>query len=444
MNRASLRLRLALAGMAMVVLVTAVAWMGLSLLFDRHVERWAVSELRSQIDLIVSDIRIGPNGKVQLSQNPSEPRFSEPFSGRYWQVTHGDDRLRSPSLWGKDLDASAVPPEVFGDLVIEQTKGPIFEPILVAHRSLALPGGAADDHVVVSVARERSSLTALRKEFLADLLPYVAVFSLALLLAGAVQFIVGLSPLSRIQSRVLALTEGEAQRIGTDLPIEVRPLAVEIDRLLDEREDQIAKARKRAAELAHVFKTPLQAMMGEAHRLRIAGNVSAADGVEEIVATMQTHVERELHSVGNVARLHRTADPARIADDLIGVLRRIPAYAALVWTVSRQSRGRAAADPAALTEALGAILENAARFAIREVSVIISDDPDGRLRITVRDDGGGMQNDAGDDPDLDRGGGGGIGLTIAADVARAAGGYLQLSRGEPGFEAALVLDLRAP
>ena len=251
MNRASLRLRLALAGMAMVVLVTAVASLGLSLLFDRHVERWAVSELRSQIDLIVSDIRIGPNGKVQLSQNPSEPRFSEPFSGRYWQVTHGDDRLRSPSLWGKDLDASAVPLEVFGDLVIEQTKGPIFEPILVAHRSLALPGGAADDHVVVCVARERSSLTALRKEFLADLLPYVAVFSLALLLAGAVQFIVGLSPLSRIQSRVLALTEGEAQRIGTDLPIEVRPLAVEIDRLLDEREDQIAKARKRAAELAH-------------------------------------------------------------------------------------------------------------------------------------------------------------------------------------------------
>ena len=183
--------------------------------------------------------------------------------------------------------------------------------------------------------------------------------------------------------------------------------------------------------------------MGEAHRLRIAGNVSAADGVEEIVATMQTHVERELHSVGNVARLHGTADPARIADDLIGVLRRIPAYAALVWTVSRQSRGRAAADPAALTEALGAILENAARFAIHEVSVIISDDPDGRLRITVRDDGGGMQNDAGDGPDLDSGGGG-IGLTIAADVARAAGGYLQLSRGEPGFEAALVLDLRAP
>ena len=428
----------------MVILVSAGTWLGLSVLYDRHVERWAVTELRSQIDLIVSEIRIGPNGKIQLLQEPHDPRFSEPFSGRYWQVSHGADRLRSPSLWGNDLNVSAVAPEVFGDLVVEPTKGPTFEPILVAHRALALSGGADSDHVVVSVARERSSLTALRREFLADLLPYVAIFSVVLLGAGAVQFVVGLSPLSRIRSRVLELTNGTARRIGTDLPIEVQPLAVEIDRLLDEREDQVAKARKRAAELAHVFKTPLQALMGEAHRLRSAGNVTAADGVEEIVATMRAHVERELHSVRSVVQSTESADPARIAEDLIGVLRRIPPYAALVWTVTRQSRARAVADPAALTEALGAVLENAARFATRQVSVIISDDLDGRMRITVRDDGRGMGEDAENlDPPVVKGDGAGIGLTIAADVARAAGGFLQLSNIAHGFEAAIVLDARA-
>lgn len=442
MNLASLRVRLALAGIVMVLLVTFGAWLGLALLFDRHVERWAAAELRSQIDLILSDIRIGPGGRVQLAQEPSEPRFSEPFSGRYWQVTHGDQRLRSPSLWGKDLDVSNVPAEVFGDLVVEQAKGPIFEPILVAHRSLALPGGADDDLIIVSVAWERSSLTTLRNEFLADLLPYVALFALLLLLAGAVQFYVGLSPLSHIRSRVLSLSRGEAKRIGTDLPLEVQPLALEIDRLLDERDNQVLKARKRAGELAHVFKTPLQALMGEAHRLRIAGNVEAADGVEDIVATMQAQVERELHAVRNVPPSERRADPAQIAEDLIGVLRRIPPFAELDWTVTRHSHAQAAADPDALTEALGAILENAARFAVSKVEVTISNEPDGRLRITVKDDGRGLEGAEESDAAREDTGAG-LGLAIAADLARASGGFLQLKSAAQGLEASLVLSAKA-
>jgi signal transduction histidine kinase len=439
---ASLRVRLALAGIVMVLLVTFGAWLGLSVLFDRHVERWAVAELRSQIDLILSDLQIGPEGQILLTQEPSEPRYSEPFSGRYWQVSYGDRQLRSPSLWGNGLDVGNVPAEVFGDIFVEQGKGPIFEPILVAHRSLALAGSAGADPIIVSVAWERSSLTKLRNEFLADLLPYVALFAVFLLLAGAVQFVVGLGPLSHIRARVLSLAKGEAKRIGSDLPLEVRPLAVEIDRLLDERDNQVLKARKRAAEFAHVFKTPLQALMGEAHRLRLAANPVAAEGVEEIVATMQTHVERELLAFREIAPADRRADPAQIAEDLIGVLRRIPHYAALVWTVTRHSHAQAAADPAALTEAMGAILENAARFAVSKVEVSITDEPDGRLRITVQDDGRGLEP-ADDSGAASDGQNAGIGLAIAADLARASGGFLQLKSAALGLEASIVLDARS-
>lgn len=445
MTLASLRARLALAGFVLVCLVTAGAWAGLSVLFDRHVERWAVTELRSQVDLILSNIRIGSNGGVLLLQEPSEPRFLEPFSGRYWQVSHGDDYLRSASLWGNALDVSGVLPEVFGDLVVEQSRGPIYEPILVAHRSLALPGGAVDDHIIVSVAWERGSLVGLRNDFLADLLPYVAIFALLLMSAFAVQFAVGLSPLSRIRLRVHALARGDARRIGTDLPLEVRPLASEIDRLLEERDAQILKARKRAAELAHTFKTPLQALMGEAHRLRKAGHRVAADGVEDIVATMQTHVERELHAIRSIASAERRADPAQISEDLIGVLRRIPAYADLVWTVTRHNATPAAADPAALTEALGAILENAARHAVSKVEVLIANDPDGRLRITVKDDGPGLQGAeaAEETTEAEEGTGDGMGLSIASDIARASGGFLQLKSATPGLEASIVLGAKA-
>lgn len=442
MTLASLRVRLALAGIVMIFVVTAGAWLGLSVLFDRHVERWAVTELRGQTDLILANIRVGTTGDVVLLQEPSEPRFFEPFSGRYWQVSHGEKRLRSPSLWGNNLDVSNVPREVFGDLVVEQSRGPIFEPILVAHRSLAFPGETVDDHIIVSVAWERSSLVALRNEFLTDLLPYVAVFALLLLLAFSVQFAVGLSPLSRIRLRVLALARGDAKRIGSDLPLEVRPLGLEIDRLLDERDTQVLKARKRAAELAHMFKTPLQALMGEAHRLRKAGHIVAANGVEDIVATMRTHVENELHAVRTIASAERRADPAQISEDLIGVLRRIPAYSELAWTVTRKSATQAAADPAALTEALGAILENAAQHAVSKVEVLIANDPDGRLRITVKDDGRGLQGAEAKD-EAEESDGNGLGLSIAADIARASGGFLQLKSAAPGMEASIVLGTKA-
>jgi signal transduction histidine kinase len=157
---------------------------------------------------------------------------------------------------------------------------------------------------------------------------------------------------------------------------------------------------------------------------------------------MQAHVEREIHAVRSVVSAERRADPAQISEDLIGVLRRIPAYAGLEWTVTRQSVSPAAADPADLTEALGAILENAARHAVSRVAVVIANEPDGRLRITVKDDGGGLQQ--ADVADLtEETTGDGMGLSIAADLARASGGFLQLKSAAPGLEASIVLAAQA-
>ena len=144
MNLASLRVRLALAGLVMVLTVTFGAWVGLSLLFDRHVERWAAAELRSQIDLILSDIRIGENGRVQLAREPSEPRFSEPFSGRYWQVAHGDQRpVFLPGEPGNKKDAFREAHRSAGDARGVYRGHPVFEGFEVVSRLLPQGSEAA-------------------------------------------------------------------------------------------------------------------------------------------------------------------------------------------------------------------------------------------------------------------------------------------------------------
>ena len=445
MRGSSLRLRL-LAGGALAIAATMLAaYFGLALLFDRHIERWAVAEMGSRVDQLMSGLRPQADGTLQLVNPPGEPRYSEPFSGIYWQVRMGERLLASPSLWDHRLPLPERPTTGLGPMHTTTAIGPLDEPLLVVGRSMtfATPHGPVE--VDIAVAQETRALDQMRRDFMADLSPYVALLGCLLTLGGVVQLAVGLRPLGQIRAKLVALGSGAAQRIGDDLPVEVQPLAREIDRLLDRQADQVARARSRAADLAHVFKTPLQALMGEAARLRRKGDAAAADGIQEIADTMLAHVDRELGRARIAADTSAATDAAAIAQRVISVLRRTPDFERIDWQVLRDTDRLARIDAGDLTEALGALLENAARYAARVVRVSVTPEG-GRLRIAVRDDGPGMASDAigaarRRGVSLDPGeNGSGLGLSIADEIATAAGGGLELSSDGQGFVAALVLD----
>ena len=82
------------------------------LLFERHVSRTLASDLDIHLKQLLAGIEIDPTGSVVLTRSPSDPRFSEPLSGLYWQLR--DDRgqfLRSRSLW----DATSICPPIIQD-----------------------------------------------------------------------------------------------------------------------------------------------------------------------------------------------------------------------------------------------------------------------------------------------------------------------------------------
>lgn len=437
----SLRLRLALAGAIAILFALGLAALGLAALFAAHVERRAVAEMAVHLDQILAGLDRGGDG-LTLARAPADPRFSQPYGGLYWQIEEGGVIQRSRSLWDTVLD---LPADALGDgaVHVHHLTGPEGSSLLVLERSGTLPARLGGGAVRAAVGINASELDAARRDFMADLAPYLGLLALALMTAGWVQLSVGLRPLQDLGARIGALRTGRAARMGEDWPLELRAVALEIDDLLTEREADTERARARAADLAHGLKTPLQALMGEAARLREHGAIDQAEGIEVTARAMQRTVDRELARARTAARaVVARSDPALVADRLIAVLRRTPDGAEREWRQDIPPALSVALHEADLAEAMGALMENAARHARRRVTLsarIVGDS----LHVGVKDDGPGI-------PEAKRAAlmrrharadeaGTGLGLAIALDIAEAAGGGLTLSSDGEGLNAVLSL-----
>lgn len=443
MSGVSLRLRLALIGATAVITALAAAGFALSLLFADHVERRAATEMQAQIDQLLAGLVMGADGLV-VAIPSTDPRFSRPYGGLYWQIEIDGRTLRSRSLWDQTLrlpDDRAVDDKAR----LHDLEGPGGKRLLALDRVVQLPVRLGGGKARAVVAMDRTELSAARDAFVSDLAPYLLALGLALVAAQAAQLAYGLRPLKRIGARVSALRAGRAMRMGETWPTEMLPLVSEIDALLAAREADIVRARSRARDLAHGLKTPLQALLGEAGRLRGRGETQAAAAIEEIAGAMRAHVERELARAQAAAVTGRaSANVAKAIEGIHAVLSRTPDGQRVRWLIAAPPGLTAAIDPADLAEALGALAENAARHA-RVVITIAAKEEGRHVRISISDDGPGvpevwLSDIAQRGRRLDESASGeGLGVAIATDIAEAAGGRLNLRNGAQGFVAELDL-----
>lgn len=439
----SLRLRLALAGAVAVLLALGLTAVGLSHLFGAHVERRAMAEMSVQLDQVLAGLDRGTDG-LTLTRPPADPRFAQPYGGLYWQIEGSDGVQRSRSLWDTALD---LPSDTLGEggVHLHRLPGPAGARLLVLERSVTLSDRLGGGTVRAAIGMDAAELQVARRAFMADLAPYLGLLALALTAAGWVQLTVGLRPLRGLGDRVAALRSGVSARMGPDWPIEVRPVASEIDALLTARDQETERARARAVDLAHGLKTPLQALMGEASRLRASGAAAQADAIEDTARAMRRTVDRELARARTAARGDGAhSDAAQVADRLIAVLKRTPDGAPLNWRQTIAHGQSVAMEESDLAEALGALAENAARHA--STTVTLSAHKTGnRLHVTVADDGPGIPADQRDRLTARHAradeSGTGLGLSIASQIAQAAGGDLLLEDAMPGLAATLVLPV---
>ena len=445
MTRGSLRLRLLLAGAISVIAALTLSAFGLTVLFKQHVEQRDAADLTLYLNQIIAGVDRDANGKLVMANRLADPRFTEPLSGLYWQVQIGQTILRSRSLWDSHLTLPDAAP-AGGAIREDHIQGPNGADLIAVERSVMLPRNLGGGAMRTVVAEDAANIAAAARSFAADLAPYLVLIAAFLIAAAYAQVAVGLRPLIAVRRQLAAIRAGQARRLGQTFPDEILPLATELDALLAAREAQIEKARTRAGDLAHGLKTPLQVLAGDVERLRAKGDADIAAQIEQVASSMRRHVDREL------ARARMAAgDPearaciADVVERVVGVVVRTPAGANLHWSIDVPSELIGRIDPDDLAEAIGNLVENAARYARSKVTILGRHER-GCIVITVSDDGPGIAPQHLESA-LSRGGhfdqsgsGAGLGLAIVGDIAEAWDGRFDLRNSPSG----LAVEFRVP
>ncbi|RYG83663.1 MAG: HAMP domain-containing histidine kinase, partial [Alphaproteobacteria bacterium] len=181
------------------------------------------------------------------------------------------------------------------------------------------------------------------------------------------------------------------------------------------------------------LKTPLSALKSQSQRLRDADHAEAADAMDRAIGTMTAVIEGQLARSRVATGSGHSSDARDIAEHLISVLEQTANGERIVFTNAINAAVALPVSRETAMEMLGPLLENATRFARRQV-VISATVEDGRLVLTVDDDGPGIAADQlaaafGRGARLDETSAGhGLGLTIARDLAAASNGQLTLTR----------------
>jgi signal transduction histidine kinase len=273
----------------------------------------------------------------------------------------------------------------------------------------------------------------------------LGLLGLALLLAIFLQVRLGLRPLRRLRADLADVAAGRIKRVPAEQPEEIQPVVSEMNSLLDQNAEGLARARRHVANLAHGLKTPSTTLS-----LALAEPGRDQDGSLRKLATLMDR--RIRHHLGR-AKAAAQDGPARArtqvlrhAVDFGEAFSKIYAGKGVKFDLDVPAELTVACEAQDLDEMLGNLLDNAFKWSRGNVKVSAREAGTDAI-IAIQDDGTGLSD--GELPEallpgrrLDESVPGyGVGLPITRELAELYGGSLSLSRAALG---GLKAELRLP
>ncbi len=346
-------------------------------------EALITARLADDAESLVALLEFDDAGHPRFPESALPRFFHRAYSGHYFLVLTDEERLASRSLWGHSLPVEHLDP---GEVRLRHVDGPLGQ-----HLLLRLAGYRKQGRAFTLVLAEDLSQMESR---LNRSLMQVALWSLAvLLLVLWVQARVvrrTLTPLERVQAQMRQMECGERERLDEDVPIEIRPLVQEINRLVGHLEARLRRSREGLGNLAHALKGPLTMLTRLSDHPVVRAHPELQERLRETVAGLQGRIERELkrarlagEGVGKAVFVPEEELPA-----LLELLRRIHGRETLSIHARVPPGSRYRIDREDALEILGNLLDNAVKWARSTVWLEI--EALDHLRVRVEDDGPGV------------------------------------------------------
>jgi signal transduction histidine kinase len=446
----SLAARLIAAAAIWTMLGLVVGGVVLSSAFRNAAEDSFDARLATDMDGLIAAAEPDPEGGVLLQDRFVNHQFDRVYSGLYYQIkpiVPGPGGQISRSLFDQVLNVGGNVRR--GAVSYGFAVGPENQHLRVLSRRVEFPISATPDAsdsraYTFMVAGDLAAVDAESAAFNGTLFWSFLLLGLGLVAAVFLQVRVGLLPLRRLKEALARIRDGSAQNLEGDFPAEIAPLATELNSLIEHSNEVVGRARTHVSNLAHFLKTPLSVLASEAE----SEKTPLADQVRRQVDTMRRQVDHYLaraRAAGSVNVLGNRTPVAPVLSDLARVLTRIHAERAITIDWSCASDLYFRGERQDLEEMAGNLMDNACKWAARQVEVRAVRDG-ARLVLTVADDGPGLtpENRArvgtrGERLD-ESVPGSGLGLAIVRDISKLYAGFLELDAAAlGGLEARLIL-----
>lgn len=442
----SLRVRLTVIAAVWTVLALVAGGLVLSYAFRQTVEA-AFDQRLEDIQLgVISGVNAGPDGTLTMTRQIIDQRFTQVFSGWYWQVSDGQNvLLRSRSLWDQELANTAIGAIIDG-AGRGYLRGPREGNLRTIAREITIPRHT--DPLVFLVAADITETEREVRTFNALLAFSLGLLGIGLIVAILLQVTLGLRPLHRLRNNLEKVRAGETEKLSDNYPMEIHPLVEAMNSVLEHNSEMVRRARAHAGDLAHGLKTPLSILKGESADLEPEKSDRVGRQIDTMSRLIDHHLTRAA-ATGTASFTGARTQVSPVAADIRSSLQQLFAERDLELSLEIPATLHFLGEREDLEEMLGNLLENACKWARKQVSVTACVEKNA-MRIDVVDDGPGLTDEEARTA-VDRGqrfdsrnSGAGLGLAIVSDIAALYGGRLTLQRATTGgLEAVLELPAAA-
>ncbi len=441
----SLRARLLAATAVLLVAFIGLTGVALQTAVRERAEQAEHDRLQGLSYALLGSADITDKGQFNLAPRVlPESDLSRPDSGLYAMVLDKKKKMiwHSPSLLGS-IDMPALPAVgQWQEIRIKRDNGNQLLTLSFGFRWVTEAG--KDYRYTLVVAENTSTFVKQMQRFQGVLWTLLSVSALILLIVELLILRWGLAPLRRLARNLANLESDDDRRLEGQYPDEIQPLVNNLNTMLVNDQARLTRYRNALGDLAHSLKTPMAILRGIAEDKTLPDDQSSA--LRSQLARMNDILDYQLQKAAAAGKrsLARRLAIAPIAERLGRALTKVYAESGTRFDIRIPQALRVPVDEGDLTELLGTLMDNAAKYGKDRVIVDARRSNKGLLSLWVDDNGPGF-GESQPQRLLERGvradstrEGQGLGLAVAAEIVHSYNGEIELTESELGGGRVLV------